>query len=893
MLRTSFTILITAVIILLLPIDYTVAQRVITLFEHSADSNTSEIQGKSANERTYIDLNFEALRQKNLVSGDILEFNFNGDLVHLEVSRAEQYTPGTYSVIARNPVSNEMIVLTVTDTDRIMGKMHLRGHETYHLDYDPEQNAVYKQLFSSDEHDILLCGQDELTVPPDFELLNEPNLGKTSISSATAPNLSAIAANQDDEVTIDLLIVYSQSAAEWSFLSTFGGIQNVIAQSMALSQAALDNSDVDVKLRLVHSTQIEYTENPLGESAEDILRKLTSSPSFSLGSEYDGSMDAVHDLREQFGADLVAGFFSSPNDAGGTAWRLGNQSGNPQIGFSVNRVQQMANTYTLVHEIGHNVGISHARNQEESPAAGVGGLFEYSAGYRTGSGFDGFNTIMAYAEGIQNEAPLFSSPDLTFMGAPAGNRSDFVTGYTDARRNWREIKSVIANYRPTRFEPPALTQNMAQIELTLDREVTQQVPVTLSNTGSSDLMWNVNFSVPESAILVKQAAKSGTMLTGIQNEVNPVTLKSVEMPIADEIGVIYQADFESFLNGVTAVVNGWRASNDSERFQISTQNPSAGSKHLRFPINGDGDGTIFLRSPNFGRQAYGEIEVSMDVSFSHTTESGSWERFDAYFYDSASGRITAGLVFGEDGVVFAYNGSNSFQGTSFTYVPNTYYTVKVRFNVNTGRVEYYVDDVLISEQPLAESASIDHMNLVSFNTQPTSYMDLDNFEYKRVQLFDWMDVETYAGVVKPGESGEFNLDFDTRGVPAGSYVVNMMLNTNDPIQPTQVIPIRLIVNTTTSVDEMVVLPNQISLRQNYPNPFNPSTSISYALPSTDLVRLEVFDLLGRSVSVLVNERVEAGSHTVRFDASSLSSGMYVYRLTAGGQTITRQMLLIR
>lgn len=886
--------LITAVTLLILPTDFVFAQRVITLFEDFSYLNTSGIQAKSSSERTYIDLNFEVLRQKNLIAGDILEFSFNGEPIQLEVSRAEQYTPGTYSVIARNPVSNEMIVFTVTDTERIMGKIHLRGHDTYNMDFDQEQKAVYLQMFSSEEHDFLMCGLDELTDIPVFEVVNSTDVEKSSLISVDAPHSSAIASNQDDEITIDLLIVYTQSAAEWSFLSTFGGIQNVIAQSMALSQAALDNSDVDVNLRLVHATQIEYTENPLGEPAGDILRKLTASPSFSLGSEYDGSMDAVHDLREQFGADLVAGFFSSPNDAGGIAFRLGNQSGNPQFGFSVNRVQQMANTYTLVHEIGHNVGISHARNQAaQNAAAGVGGLFEYSVGYRTGSGFDGFNTIMAYAEGIQNEAPLFSSPDLTFMGMPAGNRSDFVTGYTDARRNWREIKSVIANYRPTRFEPPALTQNMAQIDLTLDREVTQQVPVTLSNTGSSDLMWNVNFSVPESAVLVKQVAKTGPMLTGIQNEVNLVMLKSVEMPIADENGVIYQTDFESYVAGPNRVINEWRMSNDSSPFQITTENPSSGSKHLRFLSNSNNDGAIFLRSPNFGRQAYGEIEISMDVSFSHTTESGSWERFDVYFNDSSLRGITAGLVFGEDGVVFAYNGNNSFQGTSFTYAPNTYYTIKVRFNVNTGRVEYYVDDVLISEQPLAESASIDHMNLVSFNTRPTSYMDLDNFEYKRVQLFDWMDVDTYAGVVKPGESGEFSLNFDTRGVPAGAYDVRMILNTNDPIQPSQVIPIRLNVTTTTSVEDVNILPNQISLGQNYPNPFNPTTSISYALPSTELVRLEVFDLLGRSVSVLVNERVEAGSHTVRFDASSLSSGIYVYRLSAGGQIITRQMALIR
>ncbi|MEX0843624.1 MAG: alpha-amylase family glycosyl hydrolase, partial [Balneolaceae bacterium] len=78
------------------------------------------------------------------------------------------------------------------------------------------------------------------------------------------------------------------------------------------------------------------------------------------------------------------------------------------------------------------------------------------------------------------------------------------------------------------------------------------------------------------------------------------------------------------------------------------------------------------------------------------------------------------------------------------------------------------------------------------------------------------------------------------------------------------------------------LPNTFRLNQNYPNPFNPSTVISYQLAGNSEVTLEVFDMLGRKVSTLVNERKSAGSYQVNFDASNLSSGMYFYRLQAGG-----------
>jgi hypothetical protein len=70
------------------------------------------------------------------------------------------------------------------------------------------------------------------------------------------------------------------------------------------------------------------------------------------------------------------------------------------------------------------------------------------------------------------------------------------------------------------------------------------------------------------------------------------------------------------------------------------------------------------------------------------------------------------------------------------------------------------------------------------------------------------------------------------------------------------------------------------LYQNYPNPFNPSTTIKFELPKSSMVRLSVYDLPGREVTVLVNERVEAGVHEVNFDGSNLASGVYLYRLQA-------------
>ncbi len=88
-------------------------------------------------------------------------------------------------------------------------------------------------------------------------------------------------------------------------------------------------------------------------------------------------------------------------------------------------------------------------------------------------------------------------------------------------------------------------------------------------------------------------------------------------------------------------------------------------------------------------------------------------------------------------------------------------------------------------------------------------------------------------------------------------------------------------------------PGSFLLRQNYPNPFNPSTAIGYQLPGNAFVVLRVFDVLGRKVKTLVNERQIAGKHSVTFDASGLPSGVYFYRLEAGSYHDTKKLLLLK
>jgi len=83
------------------------------------------------------------------------------------------------------------------------------------------------------------------------------------------------------------------------------------------------------------------------------------------------------------------------------------------------------------------------------------------------------------------------------------------------------------------------------------------------------------------------------------------------------------------------------------------------------------------------------------------------------------------------------------------------------------------------------------------------------------------------------------------------------------------------------------------LHQNFPNPFNPSTKIKYSIPQKSNVVIKVFDVLGNEMETLVNEEKEQGVHTVSFDASELSSGIYFYRIQAGSFIETKKMILIK
>ncbi|PIP76328.1 MAG: hypothetical protein COW85_14815 [Ignavibacteria bacterium CG22_combo_CG10-13_8_21_14_all_37_15] len=133
------------------------------------------------------------------------------------------------------------------------------------------------------------------------------------------------------------------------------------------------------------------------------------------------------------------------------------------------------------------------------------------------------------------------------------------------------------------------------------------------------------------------------------------------------------------------------------------------------------------------------------------------------------------------------------------------------------------------------------------------------------------------------EQQQTNSQPDTIGIHYNNFINNTNFNVFATIPVVSAI----------EKGELKKIDESFYLYQNYPNPFNPSTTITYQLPKNGNVTLKIFDILGNEVKTLVNEQKEMGRYTVHFDASSLASGMYIYRLRANDYTSTKKMLLLK
>lgn len=139
----------------------------------------------------------------------------------------------------------------------------------------------------------------------------------------------------------------------------------------------------------------------------------------------------------------------------------------------------------------------------------------------------------------------------------------------------------------------------------------------------------------------------------------------------------------------------------------------------------------------------------------------------------------------------------------------------------------------------------------------------------------------------PGAAMRVSVQCTPRSV--GNKDAILRIISDDPEQPRFDVPMKARVGTPAITPISLYT---VTLGQNIPNPFNPSTEISYFLSQPEHVRISVYDIVGRQIAILVDAQTQAGWHSVRFDGSNVPSGLYMYRLESGGNTVTRKMMLL-
>ncbi len=186
------------------------------------------------------------------------------------------------------------------------------------------------------------------------------------------------------------------------------------------------------------------------------------------------------------------------------------------------------------------------------------------------------------------------------------------------------------------------------------------------------------------------------------------------------------------------------------------------------------------------------------------------------------------------------------------------------------------------------------------------YWDTDTSNFSQNNLLDY-DSATYGAIkglpdVRDGAAGmphDTSFAINTNVNNGGLFAMRVFPWYNYTSSSTSKYVVMWLVNVygttspATAVKEEPVLPKKFALNQNYPNPFNPSTTISFSLAKSGYTNLTVYNLLGQKIATLINQNMMSGFHSLSFNASTLNSGVYFYKLTSGNQSAVKKFILMK
>ncbi len=268
-------------------------------------------------------------------------------------------------------------------------------------------------------------------VPPLVDLSNDaespptPRGNSASLRAAAPPRASA-----SGTPVWDMLIVYSAAARQWA--GGAAGMQAQVDLVFAEMNQAFGDSQVDAEMRLVGLAEMPVPSPE--DTGNAFLNGITNDPALAA-------------LRDQYGADFVSVWITPNAPGGGRAWIMQNVGpGFASNAFGVVRVDLTDGpAWSFAHEIGHNAGLAHDRDN-----ASVNGAYAYSYGYQQKAQSPRFHTIMAYSSGCSYPCPTvnqFSNPNVSHLGRPTGIASG--ANSADAARTLNQTAAVAAAWRET------------------------------------------------------------------------------------------------------------------------------------------------------------------------------------------------------------------------------------------------------------------------------------------------------------------------------------------------------------------------------------------------------------------------------------------------------------
>ena len=371
--------------------------------------------------------------------------------------------------------------------------------------------------------------------------------------------------------------------------------------------------------------------------------------------------------------------------------------------------------------------------------------------------------------------------------------------------------------------------------------------------------------------------------------------------------------------------------------QLACQNPTDWTTWNLSPCDAATDAYVSSNWAHSGANSFVVVQANDEVHYWGPETSGPWE-IDFYNY-IPSGKTgyfnTLGQFIGtqEWGLEVYFNaggaGSLNAGGTgaaSFTYLFDTWVLNQCVVDLNTDQAQYWYNGVMIYQWqwtlgsngvPIALSLAANDF----FGAAATDEMYVD--DYSVIDLL-FVPVELTSFNANTNTLGQVVLNWQTatetnnrmfeveRKSEGSNYVtvgfVNGSGTTSDPKAYSFVdknvnngnytyrlkqLDFNGRFEYSNEVEVTVTGPKTFNLAQNYPNPFNPTTKITFSVPQSGKVKLAVYNLIGQEVAVLVNDVVTEGSHEVEFNAKSLPSGAYFYKLQSDNSVTVKKMLLLK